>query len=174
MSLYNWSKVVILLPLCVPSADKAHMSFIRQRMLNFTGHQGPYNCFKTYVVKLLNPNNSNLRPAVQWYFPYSECCSLCQSWNPSILFFCLLGWLEASFQEELDTGNPRHEEHARVLVIELVQQLEAKAAEADDFLTKNKLDQIVENFKVRIFALNHWDRSYNKESCLLIWPPSSG
>ena len=63
--------------------------------------------------------------------------------------------MEASFQEELDTGNPRHEEHARVLVIELVQQLEAKAAEADDFLTKNKLDQIVENFKVRIFALNH-------------------
>ena len=60
-----------------------------------------------------------------------------------------LGWLEASFQEELDTGNPRHEEHARVLVIELVQQLETKAAETDDFLTKNKLDQIVENFKVR-------------------------
>jgi hypothetical protein len=30
-----------------------------------------------------------------------------------------------------------------------VQQLETKAAEADDFLTKNKLDQIVENFKVR-------------------------
>ena len=63
--------------------------------------------------------------------------------------FQLPGWLEASFQEELDTGNPRHEEHARLLVIELVQQLEAKAAEADDFLTKNKLDQIVENFKVR-------------------------
>jgi hypothetical protein len=60
----------------------------------------------------------------------------------------LPGWLEASFQEELDTGNPRHEEHARVLVIELVQQLETKAAETDDFLTKNKLDQIVENFKV--------------------------
>jgi len=63
------------------------------------------------------------------------------------------GWLEASFQEELDTGNPRHEEHARVLVIELVQQLETKAAETDDFLTKNKLDQIVENFKVRNFQL---------------------
>ena len=63
------------------------------------------------------------------------------------------GWLEASFQEELDTGNPRHEEHARVLVIELVQQLETKAAETDDFLTKNKLDQIVENFKVRHFRL---------------------
>jgi len=42
------------------------------------------------------------------------------------------------------------------LVIALVQQLEAKAAEADDFLTKTKLDQIVENFKVRlIYFFSH-------------------
>ena len=60
----------------------------------------------------------------------------------------LAGWLEAAFQEELDSGNPRHEEHARNLVVALVQQLEAKAAEAQDFLTKNKLAEIVENFKV--------------------------
>ena len=45
-------------------------------------------------------------------------------------------------------SNPAHEEHARVLVISLVQQLEQKAAETSDFLTKNKLEQIIENFKV--------------------------
>ena len=65
----------------------------------------------------------------------------------------LAGWLEASFVgvEELEVGagsNPVHEEHARVLVISLVQQLEQKAAETSDFLTKNKLEQIIENFKV--------------------------
>ena len=65
----------------------------------------------------------------------------------------LAGWIEASFAgaEELEVGggsNPAHEEHARVLVISLVQQLEQKAAETSDFLTKNKLEQIIENFKV--------------------------
>ena len=65
----------------------------------------------------------------------------------------LAGWLEASFAgvDELEVGggsNPAHEEHARVLVISLVQQLEQKAAESSDFLTKNKLEQIIENFRV--------------------------
>ena len=53
--------------------------------------------------------------------------------------------------DELEVGggsNPAHEEHARVLVISLVQQLEQKAAESSDFLTKNKLEQIIENFRV--------------------------
>ena len=51
----------------------------------------------------------------------------------------------------MDVGggsNPAHEEHARVLVISLLQQLEQKAAETSDFLTKNKLEQIIENFRV--------------------------
>ena len=64
------------------------------------------------------------------------------------MLMSLKEWLEASFREELDTGNPRPEELASLLVIELVQKLETKAAQADDFLTKTKLDQIVENFKV--------------------------
>ena len=65
----------------------------------------------------------------------------------------LAGWLEASFQDELDAANPQHEEHARNLVVALVQQLEAKAAESADFLVKNKLDQIVENIKVSALAV---------------------
>lgn len=69
----------------------------------------------------------------------------------------LAGWLEASFAgvDELDVAggsNPAHEEHARVLVISLVQQLEQKAAETSDFLTKNKLEQIIENFRVSNFT----------------------
>lgn len=63
----------------------------------------------------------------------------------------LSGWLEHTFSEDLDTAaNPQHEEHARALVVSLVQQLEAKAAaETSDFVLKSKLDQIIDNFKVR-------------------------
>ena len=60
------------------------------------------------------------------------------------------GWLEASFQDELDPGNAQHEEHARNLVVTLVQQLEAKALESGDFLTKNKLEEIIASIKVRL------------------------
>lgn len=67
----------------------------------------------------------------------------------------LAGWLEASFSEELDTANPQHEEHARTLVVQLVQQLEAKSAETADFQLKNKLDQIIDNFKVRLILYVH-------------------
>ena len=42
----------------------------------------------------------------------------------------------------------QHEEHARTLVVNLVQQLEAKAVESGDFLTKNKLEEIISNIKV--------------------------
>ena len=59
-------------------------------------------------------------------------------------------WLEASFQDELDPGNAQHEEHARNLVVTLVQQLEAKALESGDFLTKNKLEEIIASIKVRL------------------------
>ena len=65
----------------------------------------------------------------------------------------LAGWLEATFAEDLDTANPQHEEHARSLVVSLVQQLEAKAAETSDFVLKNKLDQIIESFKVRAICV---------------------
>ena len=60
-----------------------------------------------------------------------------------------LAWLESSFQEELDPGNVQHEEHARNLVVQLVQQLESKAVESGDFLTKNKLEEIISSIKVR-------------------------
>lgn len=61
-------------------------------------------------------------------------------------------WLEASFQDELDPGNVQHEEHARNLVVALVQQLETKALESGDFLTKNKLEEIISNMKVRSWS----------------------
>ena len=57
--------------------------------------------------------------------------------------------MEASFQDELDPGNTQHEEHARNLVVTLMQQLEAKALESGDFLTKNKLEEIISTLKVR-------------------------
>ena len=63
-------------------------------------------------------------------------------------FWSFLAWLEASFQEELDPGNVQHEEHARNLVVQLVQQLESKAVESGDFLTKNKLEEIISSIKV--------------------------
>ena len=65
------------------------------------------------------------------------------------VFWSISAWLEASFQDELDPGNAQHEEHARNLVVTLVQQLEAKALESGDFLTKNKLEEIISNIKVR-------------------------
>lgn len=69
----------------------------------------------------------------------------------SIVFFTFfLAWLEASFQDELDPGNVQHEEHARNLVVALVQQLETKALESGDFLTKNKLEEIISNMKVSL------------------------
>ncbi len=60
----------------------------------------------------------------------------------------LAGWLEASFSDDLDVGNPQHEEHSRNLFLMLIQRLENKAAESGDFLEKNKLDQIIEIIKV--------------------------
>ena len=63
-------------------------------------------------------------------------------------FVCVSAWLEASFQDELDPGNVQHEEHARNLVVQLVQQLESKAVESGDFLTKNKLEEIISSIKV--------------------------
>ena len=60
----------------------------------------------------------------------------------------LAGWVEAAFSEDLDTSNPQHEEHARTLVVQLVQQLEAKAQETADFPLKTKLEQIIDSFKV--------------------------
>ena len=67
-------------------------------------------------------------------------------------FSIFLAWLEASFQEELDPGNVQHEEHARNLVVQLVQQLESKAVESGDFLTKNKLEEIISSIKVSRFT----------------------
>jgi len=61
----------------------------------------------------------------------------------------LAPWLEQNFSTELDLTIPQHEEHAQRLVLELVAQLESKALEMTDFLIKNKLEQIVENFKQR-------------------------
>ena len=66
------------------------------------------------------------------------------------VFLLFSAWLEASFQDELDPGNAQHEEHARNLVVTLVQQLEAKALESGDFLTKNKLEEITASIKVRL------------------------
>ena len=69
----------------------------------------------------------------------------------TFFFSIFKAWLEASFQEELDPGNVQHEEHARNLVVQLVQQLESKAVESGDFLTKNKLEEIISSIKVRSF-----------------------
>ena len=77
------------------------------------------------------------------------------AWRPlfekNVKPFSFIAWLEASFQEELDPGNVQHEEHARNLVVQLVQQLESKAVESGDFLTKNKLEEIISSIKVRSF-----------------------
>ena len=70
-------------------------------------------------------------------------------------FSIFLAWLEASFQEELDPGNVQHEEHARNLVVQLVQQLESKAVESGDFLTKNKLEEIISSIKVSKVIANY-------------------
>ena len=71
-----------------------------------------------------------------------------------ISIFCyILAWLEASFQEELDSTNPQHEEHARNLIIAMVQQLETKAAESTDFLTKTKLEEVISSIKVDIIKV---------------------
>ena len=64
------------------------------------------------------------------------------------ILYLFIAWLEASFQEELDSGNPQHEEHARNLIIAMIQQLETKAAESTDFLTKTKLEEIISSIKV--------------------------
>ena len=61
----------------------------------------------------------------------------------------LAGWLEMTFTEDLEAGNPHHEEHARSLVVSMVSQLEARAAETGDFLLRGKLEQVVDSFKVR-------------------------
>ena len=70
-----------------------------------------------------------------------------------ISFVISLAWLEASFQEELDSTNPQHEEHARNLIIAMVQQLETKAAESTDFLTKTKLEEVISSIKVNITTI---------------------
>ena len=76
-------------------------------------------------------------------------------------FWFFLAWLEASFQEELDPGNVQHEEHARNLVVQLVQQLESKAVESGDFLTKNKLEEIISSIKVSKITKNKaWQQLY--------------
>ena len=62
--------------------------------------------------------------------------------------YALTGWLDASFNEELESGNPQHEEHARALVMTMVQQLEGKAASETDFTSKGRLEQVIENIKV--------------------------
>ena len=62
--------------------------------------------------------------------------------------YALTGWLDAYFNEELELGNPEHEEHARRLIMNMVQQLEAKAVTEADFTSKSRLEEIVENFKV--------------------------
>ena len=77
-------------------------------------------------------------------------------WKNVKLFSFFKAWLEASFQEELDPGNVQHEEHARNLVVQLVQQLESKAVESGDFLTKNKLEEIISSIKVRSFFVTFW------------------
>lgn len=61
----------------------------------------------------------------------------------------LAGWIETTaFNEELDTSNPQYEEHARIMVQTMVQQLQIKAAECLDYHHKQKLEHIVEHFKV--------------------------
>jgi len=77
----------------------------------------------------------------------------------------LAPWLEANFTTELDLSNPQHEEHAAQLVAQLVAQLESKAMENPDFLIKNKLEQIVENFKLR-YAHNPLSLYQTVQQCL--------
>jgi len=77
----------------------------------------------------------------------------------------LAPWLEQNFTTELDLANPQHEEHAQRLVLELVAQLESKAMEMTDFLIKNKLEQIVENFKQR-YAHNPLSLYQTVQQCL--------
>ena len=65
----------------------------------------------------------------------------------------LAGWLEQSFgldscSPDMEPGNPEHCKHAHSLVLSMVNQLQEKANEAPDFLSKNKLEQIVDNLKV--------------------------
>ena len=65
----------------------------------------------------------------------------------------LAGWLEQSFgldscSPDMEPGNPEHCKHAHSLVLSMVNQLQDKANEAPDFLSKNKLEQIVDNLKV--------------------------
>ena len=70
----------------------------------------------------------------------------------------LAGWLEASFidSEEFDQSNPTHVEHARHLVMTLIQQLEEKARESNDFLLKTTFHNIVDSFKVSFWWLDEW------------------
>ncbi|CAB4065819.1 STAT5B [Lepeophtheirus salmonis] len=41
----------------------------------------------------------------------------------------LASWIESSFREDLEVGNPQHEEHARRLVLSIIHQLEIKSSE---------------------------------------------
>jgi len=77
----------------------------------------------------------------------------------------LAPWLDQNFTTDLDLANPQHEEHAQRLVLELVAQLESKAMEMSDFLVKNKLEQIVENFKQR-YAHNPLSLYQTVQQCL--------
>ena len=58
--------------------------------------------------------------------------------------------LKSNSQADSETG----EEHARNLVVQLVQQLESKAVESGDFLTKNKLEEIISSIKVSKITKN--------------------
>ena len=62
--------------------------------------------------------------------------------------YALTGWLDRYFNEELELGNPEHENHARGLIMKMVQQLEATAASEADFSSKSRLQEVVENIKV--------------------------
>ena len=62
--------------------------------------------------------------------------------------YALTGWLDLYFNEELELGNPEHEEHARRLIMNMVQQLETKAASEADFSSKSRLEEVIENIKV--------------------------
>ncbi|XP_059091209.1 signal transducer and activator of transcription 5B-like isoform X2 [Tigriopus californicus] len=78
----------------------------------------------------------------------------------------LAGWIETTaFNEELDTSNPQYEEHARIMVQTMVQQLQIKAAECLDYHHKQKLEHIVEHFKTR-YAHNPLDLYHIVQHCL--------
>ena len=49
---------------------------------------------------------------------------------------------------ELDPCNPESCKQAHSLVLSMVNQLQEKSNEAPDFLSKSKLDQIIDNLKV--------------------------